>query len=109
MDGDREVANVSLLTGAAIEWNEDRNKRIVYQVTPAEGGWNLVRQISTDELLSALVAESVLSTRCTVEGEPWMIKRRNPPRYCRAGSQLMSRFCLKRKHWGSGPTFHVLN
>ena len=54
MDGDREVANVSLLTGAAIEWNEDRNKRIVYQVTPAEGGWNRVRQITTDELLSAL-------------------------------------------------------
>jgi len=54
MDGDREVANVSLLTGAAIEWNEDRNKRIVYQVTPAGGGWDRVRQITTEELLSAL-------------------------------------------------------
>jgi hypothetical protein len=55
MDGDREVANVSLLTSAALEWNEDRNKRAVYQVTPAAGGgWDRIRQITTEELLGAL-------------------------------------------------------
>jgi len=55
MNGDREVARVSLLTGAALEWNEERNKRTVYQVTPsAGGGWDRVRQITTEELLSAL-------------------------------------------------------
>ena len=55
MDGYREVANVSLLTGAALEWNKDRNKRIVYQVAPvAVDKWDRVRQITADELLSAL-------------------------------------------------------
>ena len=55
MDGEREVANVSLLTGAALEWNEDREKRTVYQVTPVPGGgWDRVRQVTTEELLNAL-------------------------------------------------------
>lgn len=55
MDGDREVAGVALLTGVALEWNEDRVRRTVYQVTPAlGGGWDRVRQVSTQELLGAL-------------------------------------------------------
>ena len=55
IDGHREVVNVSLLTGTALEWNEDRNKRTAYQVPPTSGGgWDRVGQITPDELLSVL-------------------------------------------------------
>lgn len=55
MEGDREVANISLLSGAAIEWNEDRTKRNVYQVAPdPNGGWIRIRQVTANELLDAL-------------------------------------------------------
>jgi hypothetical protein len=55
MEGDREVANISLLSGAAIEWNEDRRRRNVYQVTPdPDGGWTRIRQVTPNELLDAL-------------------------------------------------------
>ena len=55
IDSGREVANLTLLTGAALEWNEDRTKRLVYQVEPeAGGGWKQIRQITTAELLGAL-------------------------------------------------------
>ena len=54
-DDDREVANLSILTGAVLEWNEDRSKRTVFQVVPTlDGGWKQIRQITTDELLGAL-------------------------------------------------------
>ena len=36
VDGDKEVAH--LVTGAALEWNEHRSKRSVYQVTPDGSG-----------------------------------------------------------------------
>jgi hypothetical protein len=55
IEGDREVANISLLSGAAIEWNEDRTKRNVYQVAPdPDGGWTRIRQVTANELLDAL-------------------------------------------------------
>jgi hypothetical protein len=55
MDGDREVASVTLLTSAALEWNDDRNRRIVNQVSPKpDGSWTVIRQVTADELLGAL-------------------------------------------------------
>jgi hypothetical protein len=55
IDGNKEVAKVTLRTSAALERNDDREKRIVNQVAPdGTGGWSVIRQVTTDELLGAL-------------------------------------------------------
>ncbi len=55
MDGTKEVASVTLLTSAALEWNDDRGRRIVNQVEPdGADGFRVIRQVTADELLGAL-------------------------------------------------------